>query len=249
MAKNVQSLQRSAYAVVAVVLMVGSVSFGYYMWTGTVVHKDPNDRSGDFSESDVELKPKYPLATALTIEETKGVVLATFRLTNVSQARLLLPDTAAIEPLYSVSLRYSQNKDTPFAPAPKRGQPPRASGSETAVVETEPRVAFDRRRDGTVELVWGSSLVKQIGLSQFFDIQKPGRYELTVRYRPMNVVGTDLPEFNVSGSGATLVFELPLNSAPAPDKAPKPNSSPAPAPVPAPRLPENPVTPKASGPQ
>lgn len=204
MARDAKSLQRSAYAFVAVMLIMGLGTFGYYTWTGTVVHPDgPEYQPYQSYTQTPTTKAKYIPAAALTVEErVKGAPQAVLRLTNNAPIKLTLPDTAAIEPLYAISIKYSAGKDAAPVELPRRSQaaPP-------------PRVNFDSNRDAAVELIYGNSFSRVILLSHLFDMQKPGHYELTVKYQPVNLdptPNTTLPEFNVNGLSATTAFDLPF---------------------------------------
>ena len=145
MARDAKSLQRSAYAFVAVMLIMGLGTFGYYTWTGTVVHPDgPEFQPYQPHTQTPTTKAKYIPAAALTVEErVKGAPQAVLRLTNNAPIKLTLPDTAAIEPLYAISIKYSSAKDATPVELPRRTQsaPP-------------PRVNFDSNRDAAVSRSW-----------------------------------------------------------------------------------------------
>src|SRR5437764_620047 len=86
-----------AWSVMLVVLMAMLTAFGYYTYTGTVVHLS----------SDGGNKPA--ITPQIRIEESiaggKRVVVAYVSLVNAGAQRLKLEDTIAMTPLYEVQLR------------------------------------------------------------------------------------------------------------------------------------------------
>jgi hypothetical protein len=201
MAKDAESAKRSVYGVMGFAFLVGGLTFGYYVWSGTVIR---DGGSNTQQEPVRNYAPRLTLSAFLAVErQGTASTIASIKLTNTAPVRVLMPDTVALEPLFSISVRYGDAKGSPMNGLTRRGNVPSFNGIP---------VQFDESRDAAVELVPGSSIVKTIPLSQLFDLQKPGHYEVVVQYQPMNIVGANgasLPSFNVNGASCGASFDVP----------------------------------------
>jgi len=218
---NSTMLQKNAWALVAFMLVFGGMTFSYYVWTGTKIDPDqPPDGTYESGSAPVMTRI-YPLMSA-SIEERPQGVTAVVTLSNNSATKIVMPETTNLPLLYPVSLKYRPNVGSnsvdlkpnavrastgPAAPPPPLG---------TVQVIDPAAVKFDPARDTVIELLPGSTHTVSLPLQPAYEL-KPGKYELIVRFVPLNLVSATsapLPAFNVNVAGCRVAFDLPLGNKP-----------------------------------
>jgi len=196
------------------------LGFGYYCWVGTKIR----DTRGTAGQRDV-------LVPEIKIENEGNSVLARFSLTNTGPAPMRVLDTLNLEPLYSFRVEYCAPESKtfePVMPTPEKISLDRKGG--------EKGNAYNPARDIVVILAPGRSLVVPVQLSLYYDVRRPGKYELTFSYATEAMSeATPLKEWNElevserNYNSLKASFELPFVDPRKPVAAPplKPPAVPA----------------------
>ncbi|HEY3321608.1 MAG TPA: hypothetical protein VGP72_14155 [Planctomycetota bacterium] len=209
-----------AGVVIACVVLGGWGACGYYSYTGTVIHP-------------MAQKDQRSLLPSLRVEAYLGqrgrVVDAYLSLANVTRERIRLLDPQALAPVYELHVSFrpekgGQAEEAAFTP----------SHIELARLTSRTPPKFDRARDAIVELVPGSALTRRIPLSELYELQRNGHYEISVTYKPEPLVqssGSDLSDLGICQQHliATAGFDL---QPPAPAKTPVETDAPQAPPAP-----------------
>lgn len=232
---------KTAWTLMLLVLFAMLGAFGYYTYTGTVVHLPGGSSSAPL------------LLPRIRVEESQAaggrVVVAYLSLENSGVSRLRLVDTQALTPLYEFQLRMKPEGEgaLELVPPTARQLDARRSAATSAA-------AFDSEHDAVVELIPGSALTRPLPLSALYDLKRDGKYELTVTYQPETIVKDSSEPALLGVHAQRLVcsygFELSLHKPAAgalkkneakkaepPKDAPPSSPPPAAVPVPAEKAP------------
>jgi len=199
-------------AAVVVVVVLALALLSYSLWT----HDYKAEVRLPTSVAPHRVTPSLSVRPALPNEVG---VFAEFSLKNDGRSRVRLLDTAALEPLYAVQLQVR---------APDGGLQPAGVVPHLMTIALDPAThkMFDPERDGIVELVPGSALIRHINLATLFDVKAAGSYRLAVTYQP-EVLGSQMGEdyepldVHKKRLASVLEFELPLKKAMPREAAPE----------------------------
>lgn len=193
--------------------------FGYYTYTGTVIHVQN------------EKVVHAALLPYLRVDESMSggtrMVTAFLSLQNCSPDRVHLVDTRALSPLYEIQMRVKADNSETTEMVPMTADQMNARRAASAG-----NPVFNSEEDALVELLPGSALTRAINLSSLFDLRRNGRYELSITYQPENVLkgSKDMlaSSAHAQKMGCSISFDLPVNK---PDVKPEaaPPKNPAPA--------------------
>ena len=189
-------------------------AFAVYLWNYPYKVNPP----GPVDSAATPLKPMLRVGDGAEFQRAPGVCVC-LSLVNSGASKLRLVDTLALEPLYDVKVSYHA-RDGPPTPAPMTVE--HIAGSRRAAQGNK---GFDSERDSIVELVPGAALTRVIPVAALFELQREGRYEVTVTYQPGALPWRDdeplaaLQVYEQSLSCSTS-FELPLKKT-APAEQPK----------------------------
>ncbi len=192
--------------------------FGYYTYTGTVVHVQ-NDKVVHAA-----------LMPYLRVDESMSggtrLVTAYLSLQNSSPDRLRLVDTRALSPLYEIQMRVKAENSEAVEMVPMTADQMAARRSAAG------NPVFNSDDDALLELIPGSALTRAINLSSLFDLRRNGKYELSITYQPESVIkGTKdmlASSAHAQKVACSISFDLPIAK---PDVKPEaaPPKNPAPA--------------------